>query len=101
MNIPELSPLPIFSLLLNSLLFFRPLTIYCFVASLQVSELTADLAEEHSTSTLATERLEAETAQRMKLDKEFSDLEVNYKMNSILRVKIINFCFYFRPNSVK
>lgn len=32
--------------------------------------MTADLAEEHSTSTLATERLEAKTAQRMKLDKD-------------------------------
>ena len=42
----------------------------------QVSELTADLAEEHSTAILATERLEAETAQRMKLDKEFGELEV-------------------------
>lgn len=43
----------------------------------QVSELTADLAEEHGTATLATERLEAETAQRMKLDKDLADLEVN------------------------
>ena len=44
----------------------------------QVSELTADLAEEHSTSTLATERLEAETALRMKLDKELNDLEASH-----------------------
>ncbi len=44
----------------------------------QVSELTADLAEEHSTSILATERLEAETAQRMKLEKEVNDLEVSH-----------------------
>ena len=43
----------------------------------QISELTSDLAEEHSTATLATERLEAETAQRMKIDKEFVDLEVH------------------------
>lgn len=40
--------------------------------------MTADLAEEHSTAILATERLEAETAQRMKLDKDFSELEVGF-----------------------
>ncbi len=49
-----------------------------FVFSQQVSELTADLAEEHSTAILATERLEAETAQRMKLDKDFTELEVQF-----------------------
>lgn len=52
------------------------LVVFVFVVVLQVSELTADLAEEHSTAILATERLEAETAQRMKLDKEFGELEV-------------------------
>lgn len=50
--------------------------VVCF--SQQVSELTADLAEEHSTAILATERLEAETAQRMKLDKDFTELEVQF-----------------------
>ncbi|XP_046442459.1 unconventional myosin-XVIIIa-like isoform X2 [Daphnia pulex] len=45
----------------------------------KVSELTADLAEEHSTAILATERLEAETAQRMKLDKDFSELEAKFR----------------------
>ena len=43
---------------------------------LQLSEMAADLAEEHSTATLATERLEAEQAERMKLEKERGDLEV-------------------------
>ena len=53
----------------------------------QVSELTADLAEEHSTAILATERLEAETAQRMKLDKEFGELEVRLFFPSFLFFK--------------
>ena len=44
---------------------------------LQLSEMAADLAEEHSTATLATERLEAEQAERMKLEKERGDLEVS------------------------
>ncbi|TRY65483.1 hypothetical protein TCAL_17352, partial [Tigriopus californicus] len=39
-----------------------------------LSEMTADLAEEHSTATLATERLEAEQAERLKLEKEKNDL---------------------------
>ena len=38
--------------------------------------MAADLAEEHSTATLATERLEAEQADRMKLEKDKGDLEV-------------------------
>jgi hypothetical protein len=38
--------------------------------------MTADLAEEHSTATLATERLEAEQSERMRLEKEKGDLEV-------------------------
>ncbi len=43
---------------------------------LKLSEMTADLAEEHSTATLATERLEAEQSERMRLEKEKGDLEV-------------------------
>ena len=38
--------------------------------------MAADLAEEHSTATLATERLEAEQAERMKLEKDRGELEV-------------------------
>jgi len=37
-----------------------------------------DLTEEHSTAMLASERLEAEQAERMKLEKEKADLEVRY-----------------------
>jgi hypothetical protein len=40
--------------------------------------MTADLAEEHSTATLATERLEAEQSDRMRLEKEKVDLEVSF-----------------------
>ena len=51
--------------------------IYQIHLILQLSEMAADLAEEHSTATLATERLEAEQAERMKLEKERGDLEVS------------------------
>ena len=51
--------------------------IYQIYLILQLSEMAADLAEEHSTATLATERLEAEQAERMKLEKERGDLEVS------------------------
>ena len=50
--------------------------IYQIYLILQLSEMAADLNEEHSTATLATERLEAEQAERMKLEKERGDLEV-------------------------
>ena len=53
-----------------------------------MSELTADLAEEHSTSTLATERLEAETAQRMKLGKEIQDLQAKFRQMSAEHEKL-------------
>lgn len=39
--------------------------------------MTADLAEEHSTATLATDRLEAEQADRLKLEKEKTELTVS------------------------
>lgn len=38
--------------------------------------MTADLSEEHSTAHLAGERLEAEQAERMKLEKEVERLQV-------------------------
>ncbi|XP_067015744.2 unconventional myosin-XVIIIa isoform X4 [Anabrus simplex] len=41
----------------------------------KLSEMTADLAEEHSTATLATERLEAETSERLRLEKELQDVQ--------------------------
>ncbi|XP_040579720.1 unconventional myosin-XVIIIa isoform X2 [Lepeophtheirus salmonis] len=45
----------------------------------KLSEMTADLAEEHSTATLATERLEVEQTERMKLAKERDDLSTTNK----------------------
>ena len=49
--------------------------LFCYFA-FQLSEMTADLGEEHSAATLATERLEAEQAERMKLQKDNSELQV-------------------------
>lgn len=48
-----------------------------FLIILQLAEVTADLAEEHDTATHATEMLEAETADRMRLDKELKDVQVS------------------------
>ena len=42
----------------------------------QLSEVVADLAEEHSTAQLAGERLEAEQADRMRLEKELDGAQV-------------------------
>jgi len=42
----------------------------------QLSELAADYQDEHSTSTQTAEMLEAETAERIRLDKEVKDLQV-------------------------
>lgn len=57
--------------------------------------MTADLAEEHDTATHATEMLEAETADRMRLDKELKDVQVSRchimfepRLNMMLNVKI-------------
>lgn len=44
-----------------------------------MSEITTDLAEEHSTSTLASERLDAETSERLRLEKELSELQQRNK----------------------
>ena len=38
--------------------------------------MTTDLQEEHGTATHASEVLEAETAERMRLEKELKDLKV-------------------------
>ncbi|XP_023022661.2 myosin heavy chain-like isoform X4 [Leptinotarsa decemlineata] len=45
----------------------------------KLSEMTADLAEEHSTATLAAERLDAETSERLKLEKELTDMQLKNK----------------------
>ena len=45
--------------------------------------MSADLAEEHTTATLATERMENEQAERLKLEKEKSELlERNSRLTS-------------------
>ena len=38
--------------------------------------MTADLGEEHSAATLATERLEVEQSERMKIQKDHQELQV-------------------------
>lgn len=45
----------------------------------KLSEITVDLAEEHSTATLASERLELETAERVRLEKELQDVQAEKK----------------------
>ena len=42
----------------------------------QLTEITADLADEHSTATSASEMLESEAAERMRLEKELKELKV-------------------------
>lgn len=54
---------------------FAHLLTFCFVY-VQLAEVTADLSEEHNTAHLAGERLEAEQAERMKLEKEVERLQV-------------------------
>ena len=43
----------------------------------QLVEVTADLAEENKTATQATEMLETESAERMRLEKELKDIQVS------------------------
>lgn len=46
---------------------------------LQLSEMTADFAEEHSTSTLAAERIDAEQSERLRLERELQDVSEAHK----------------------
>ncbi|XP_062562467.1 unconventional myosin-XVIIIa isoform X2 [Armigeres subalbatus] len=46
---------------------------------LRLSEVTSELTEEHSTSNLISERLEAETKERMKLQKDVEQQHMKYK----------------------
>ncbi|XP_055375475.1 unconventional myosin-XVIIIa isoform X7 [Condylostylus longicornis] len=46
---------------------------YKIIKKSQLSEMTVDLAEERSASNIASERLEAETAERLKLEKELQE----------------------------
>ncbi|XP_012281140.1 unconventional myosin-XVIIIa isoform X4 [Orussus abietinus] len=45
----------------------------------KLSEMTADFAEEHSTSTLAAERIDAETSERIRLERELQDVTESNK----------------------
>lgn len=45
----------------------------------QLSVMTADFAEEHSTSTLAAERIDAETSERLRLERELHDINATNK----------------------
>lgn len=50
----------------------------CSSSSSQVSELWSELSEEQSTATHASEMLESETTERMRLEKEVHELQVRY-----------------------
>ena len=66
--------------------------------------MAADLAEEHSTATLATERLEAEQAERMKLEKDKGDLEVMQNSTPNIYIplfKTLNFFSIETNNSIR
>lgn len=54
----------------------------------RLAEVTADLSEEHNTAHLAGERLEAEQAERMKLEKEVERLQNNMRMMSTANGKL-------------
>lgn len=47
--------------------------------TIQLSEMTVELAEEHSTSNLASERFESEQSERMRLEKELDDHQSKYR----------------------
>ncbi|XP_064613479.1 LOW QUALITY PROTEIN: unconventional myosin-XVIIIa-like [Liolophura sinensis] len=51
---------------------------HCDKLETRLSEMTADLAEENTTSSHAAEMLEVETAERMRLEKELKDLQAKY-----------------------
>ncbi|GFW41869.1 unconventional myosin-XVIIIa [Trichonephila clavipes] len=53
----------------------------CSSSSSQVSELWSELSEEQSTATHASEILEAETAERMRLEKEVHELQISIVIN--------------------
>ena len=56
----------------------------------QLAGMQADYVEEHTTSTHATEMLESETAQRLKLVRELKDVHVSTNDNIMLR-KILTY----------
>ncbi|XP_037086110.1 unconventional myosin-XVIIIa-like isoform X2 [Pollicipes pollicipes] len=65
----------------------------------KLGELTADLAEEHHTSTLATERLEAEQAERMRLEGDVQGLQTEYKKMCTLNERLETELLYTRASA--
>ena len=56
--------------------------------------MTADLGEEHSAATLATERLEAEQAERMKLHKDNTELQVKFLFEKLYQISLYSNIFH-------
>ena len=56
--------------------------------------MTADLGEEHSAATLATERLEAEQAERMKLQKDNTELQVKFSFDKLYQITLSSHSIY-------
>jgi len=54
------------------------------VCIMQLTELAADYQDEHTTSTQTAEMLEAETTERIRLDKEVKELQVFILMPLLL-----------------
>ena len=50
----------------------------------QLAGMQADYVEEHTTSTHATEMLESETVQRLKLERELKDVHVSTDHNIMI-----------------
>ncbi|KAK7474334.1 hypothetical protein BaRGS_00034382, partial [Batillaria attramentaria] len=65
----------------------------CEKLETRLAEVTADLMEENTTSTQASEMLEAETAERMRLEKELKDLQAKYaplkRQNEKLQMEVM------------
>lgn len=55
------------------------LKLNCEKLEARMTELTADLSEEHDTATNATEMLESETAERLRLEKELKELKASHQ----------------------
>lgn len=55
----------------------------------QLTELSADLSEEHTTSSHATEIIEQETSNRLRLEKDLRDIQVCELISSPIK-KVFN-----------
>ncbi|XP_043225298.1 unconventional myosin-XVIIIa-like isoform X2 [Amphibalanus amphitrite] len=65
----------------------------------KLGEVTADLAEEHHTATLATERLEAEQAERMRLESDLQSTQSEFKKTSALNERLEKELLYRRASA--